>query len=88
VIIRYGHIGGRTVERLFRKISKIITVVGNGKRGRNTSYLSIETIVCDGRMYPNEFFSEGRATNSVIYGRGSERSEEVEKNKSCENTIE
>jgi hypothetical protein len=68
VIIGCGHFGGHAVEKLLRKVPhpKIIAVDKNEERIKNISHLPIEAVVCDGLLYLNKFFSEGRSANYIV----------------------
>jgi hypothetical protein len=65
VIIGCRHFGGRAVEKLHRKDphSKIIVVDKNKEAIKKISHLPAETVICDGLLYLNKFFSEGRSAN-------------------------
>jgi hypothetical protein len=68
VIIGCGHFGGRAVEKLHRKDphSKIIVVDKNKEAIKKISHLPVETVICDGLLYLNKFFSEGRSANCIV----------------------
>ena len=68
VIIGCGHFGGRAVEKLLRKDphSKIIAVDKNVEQIKKISHLRIETVICDGLLYLNKFFSESRSANYIV----------------------
>jgi hypothetical protein len=68
VIIGGGHFGGRAVEKLLKEDlhSKIILVDKNKEAIKKISYLSAETVICDGLLYLKRFFSEGRSANYIV----------------------
>lgn len=68
VIIGCGHLGGRAVEKLLRKIpdSRIIVVDKKKEASKKISHLPSETVICDGLLYLNKFFSEGRSANYIV----------------------
>jgi len=68
IIIGCGHFGGRAVEKLLRKDphSRIIAVDKNEEQIKKISHLRIETVICDGLLYLNKFFSEGRSANYIV----------------------
>jgi saccharopine dehydrogenase-like NADP-dependent oxidoreductase len=68
IIIGCGHFGGRAVEKLLRKDphSRIIAVDKNEEQIKKISHLRIETVICDGLLYLNKFFSEGRLANYIV----------------------
>jgi hypothetical protein len=68
LIIGCGHFGSQAVKKLFQKDSqsKIIVVDKNKKPLQKVSRLPIQTAVCDGILYLNQFLSEGRKANYII----------------------
>ena len=68
VIIGCGHFGGCAVEKLHRKDphSKIIVVDKSKEAIKKISHLPAETVICDGLLYLNKFFSEGRSANYIV----------------------
>jgi hypothetical protein len=68
LIIGCGHFGRRAIEKLHRKDphSKIIAVDKNEEQIKKISHLPVETIICDGLLYLNKFFSEGRSANYIV----------------------
>ncbi len=68
LIIGCGHFGRRAAEQLLKKDphSKIIAVDKNSGAFKTLSLLLIETMVCDGLSYLNQFLSEGRTVNYII----------------------
>jgi len=68
LIIGCGHFGSQAVKKLFQKDSqsKIIVVDKSKKALQKVSCLPIQTAVCDGTLYLNQFLSEGRKANYII----------------------
>ena len=68
LIIGCGHFGSRAAEKLFPKDSRSeIIVVDKSKRAlQRVSHLPIETAVCEGITYLNQFLSEGRKVDHII----------------------
>jgi hypothetical protein len=68
IIIGCGHFGSRAVEKLHRKDShsKIIVVDKNKEAIKKISHLPVETVICDGLLYFNRFFSEGRSASYIV----------------------
>ncbi len=68
LIIGCGHFGSRAAEKLFQKDphSRIIVVDKNRRALQKVSRLPIQTAVCDGISYLNQFLSEGEKVNYII----------------------
>jgi len=68
LIIGCGRFGIRAANKLFQKDphSKIIVVDRNKKALQKVSRLPIQTVVCDGIFYLNQFLSEGRKIGYII----------------------
>jgi hypothetical protein len=68
LIIGCGHFGSRAAKKLFQRDSnsKIIVVDKSRKALQRVSRLPIQTVVCDGISYLNQFLSEGREVNYII----------------------
>ena len=68
LIIGCGRFGSRAAEKLFQKDSrsKIIVVDKSKKAFQKVSRLPIQTAVCDGISYLNQFLSEGRKIGYII----------------------
>ena len=68
LIIGCGHFGSRAAKKLFQRDSnsKIIVVDKSKKALQIVSRLPIQTVVCDGISYLNQFLSEGREVDYII----------------------
>lgn len=68
LIIGCGRFGSRAAEKLFQKDSrsKIIVVDKSKKAFQKVSRLPIQTAVCDGISYLNQFLSEGQKIGYII----------------------
>jgi hypothetical protein len=68
LIIGGGHFGSRAAKQLLKKnpCSKIIAVDKSRGALKKFSDLPVETFLCDGVSYLNQFLSEGRALNYII----------------------
>ncbi|MGZ3605520.1 MAG: NAD-binding protein [Thermodesulfobacteriota bacterium] len=68
LIIGCGHFGSRAAKKLFQRDSnsKIIVVDKSRKALQRVSRLPIQTVVCDGISYLNQFLSEGCEVNYII----------------------
>lgn len=68
LIIGCGHFGGRAAEKLFQKDShsRIIVIDQSKKALQKVSDLPIESAICDGIFYLNQFLSEGRKADYII----------------------
>ena len=68
LIIGCGHFGSRAVKKLFQKDSqtKILVIDKNKKALQKVSRLPVETTVCDGIIYLNQFLSEGQKADYII----------------------
>jgi len=66
IIIECGHFGSRAVEKLHKKDPKIIAVDKNEEQIKKISHLRIEIAICDGVLYLNKFFLEGRSANYIV----------------------
>lgn len=68
LIIGCGRFGGRAAEKLSQKNarSRIIVVDKNKKALQKVSRLPIQTAVCDGILYLNQFLSKGLKADYII----------------------
>jgi len=68
LIIGCGRFGSRAAEKIFQKDShsKIIVVDKSKKALQKVSRLPIQTAVCDGTLYLDQFLSENRKTDYII----------------------
>ena len=68
LIIGCGRFGSRAAEKLSQKDScSKITVVDKSKKAlQKVSHLPIESAICDGIFYLNQFLSEGRKADYII----------------------
>jgi hypothetical protein len=68
LIIGCGHFGSQAAEKLLRKDprSKIIVIDKDKSAIKKVSDFEVETTVSDGRLYLEQFLSEGRSVDYII----------------------
>ena len=68
LVIGCGRFGGRAAEKLLQKDprSKIIVVDRSKKALRKISQLPVESEICDGTLYLEQFLSKGRKADYII----------------------
>lgn len=68
LIVGCGHFGSKAAENLLEKNPRSkITVVDKQKKAiKKVSHLPIQTVICDGRLYLDQFLSECQPTDYII----------------------